>query len=96
MGWFDDFSHSGVNDALGGGSRAAAHVNLPTNIGAFLPQSAGLHSTVVDLGNGQAISLNQRNRCPGAIERGTVYKPGPSPYWPDGYPCDDKQVPLGP
>jgi phospholipid/cholesterol/gamma-HCH transport system substrate-binding protein len=30
MGWFDDFSHSGVYDALGGVSRAALYVNLFT------------------------------------------------------------------
>ena len=27
-GWFDDFSHSGLYDALGGASRAAPYVNL--------------------------------------------------------------------
>ena len=30
LGWFDDFSHSGVYDALGGVSRAALYVNLFT------------------------------------------------------------------
>jgi phospholipid/cholesterol/gamma-HCH transport system substrate-binding protein len=90
MGWFDDFSHSGVYDALGGGSRAAAHVNLPTELGAFLPNDSPLKDLIVPMLNQQgAISLNQRNRCPGAIERGTVWKPA------DDYPCDETQVPLG-
>jgi phospholipid/cholesterol/gamma-HCH transport system substrate-binding protein len=89
LGWFDDFSHSGVYDALGGGSRAAAHVNLPTNINAFLPSGA-LKDVIVPLLNGSgAVSLNQRNRCPGAIERGTFWKPTPD------YPCDETQVPIG-
>jgi phospholipid/cholesterol/gamma-HCH transport system substrate-binding protein len=90
MGWFDDFSHSGVYDALGGGSRAAPHVNLPTNVGGFIPNTLPLKDLIVPLLNQQgAISLNQRNRCPGAIERGTVWKPS------DDYPCDETQVPLG-
>lgn len=90
VGWFDDFSHSGVYDALGGGSRAAPHVNLPTEVNAFLPNTAGLKDLIVPLLNGAgAVSLNQRNRCPGAIERGTVWKPSPD------YPCDETQVPLG-
>jgi phospholipid/cholesterol/gamma-HCH transport system substrate-binding protein len=95
VGWFDDFSHSGVYDALGGGSRASPHVNLPTNINAFIP-SGTLKDAIVPLLNGAgAISVNQRNRCPGAIERGTLYKPEPNQYWPDGYPCDETQGPLG-
>ncbi|MCW2967479.1 MAG: hypothetical protein JWM71_1251 [Solirubrobacteraceae bacterium] len=94
IGWFDDFSHSGVYDALGGGSRAGAHVNLPTNVNAVIP-SGTIKDTILSLGNQGLISLNQRNRCPGAMERGTVWKPAPSPYWPNGYPCDESQVPLG-
>lgn len=89
VGWFDDFSHSGVYDALGGGSRAAPHVNLPTNINAFIPSGA-LKDAIIPLLNGAgAISVNQRNRCPGALERNTVWKPA------DDYPCDETQLPLG-
>jgi phospholipid/cholesterol/gamma-HCH transport system substrate-binding protein len=89
VGWFDDFSHSGVYDALGGASRASPHVNLPTNINGYLP-SGTLKDVILPLLNGAgAVSLNQRNRCPGAIERGTVWKPSPD------YPCDATQVPLG-
>jgi phospholipid/cholesterol/gamma-HCH transport system substrate-binding protein len=89
VGWFDDFSHSGVYDALGGGSRAAPHVNLPTNFNAVLPNSLGLKQMILPLINGQAVSLNQRNRCPGAIERDSGWQPTPD------YPCDPSQVPLG-
>ena len=88
VGWFDDFSHSGVYDALGGGSRASPHVNLPTNINALIP-SGTVKDAIVSLGNQGLVSLNQRNRCPGAIERGTVWKPTPD------FPCDASQVPLG-
>ena len=89
VGWFDDFSHSGVYDALGGGSRAAPHVSLPTNINALIP-SGSLKDAIIPLLNGTgAISVNQRNRCPGAIERGTVWKPT------EDFPCDETQIPLG-
>jgi phospholipid/cholesterol/gamma-HCH transport system substrate-binding protein len=84
-GWFDDFSHSGVYDALGGASRVGLHVSLPATLDGLL----GKTSVVRQLGNGQAVSLNQRNRCPGALERGSVWKPTPD------FPCDPSQVPLG-
>jgi phospholipid/cholesterol/gamma-HCH transport system substrate-binding protein len=90
LGWFDDFSHSGVYDALGGASRASAHVSLPTNVNGYIPGGAGLKDLLLPLVNGQAVSLNQRNRCPGAIERGEAWKPAPD------YPCDESQVPIGP
>jgi phospholipid/cholesterol/gamma-HCH transport system substrate-binding protein len=86
-GWFDDFSHSGIYDALGGASRAAPYVNAFTNVNGILrpvlPQD--------QLSVFQSVaSLNQRNRCPGAIERGAVWKPSPN------FNCDASQVPLGP
>src|SRR3954454_25339798 len=62
-GWFDDFAHSGVYDALGGESRAAAHVN------AFISANGVLQPVPPDLrGNvfSATASQNQRNRCPGA------------------------------
>jgi phospholipid/cholesterol/gamma-HCH transport system substrate-binding protein len=86
-GWFDDFSHSGIYDALGGASRAAPYVNAFTNVNGvlrpILPQD--------QLAVFQSVaSLNQRNRCPGAVERGAAYKPTPD------FNCDLSQVPLGP
>jgi phospholipid/cholesterol/gamma-HCH transport system substrate-binding protein len=88
VGWFDDFSHSGAYDALGGASRAAPHVSLPSYINDAIPNGS-LKDAIVPLLNGQAVSLNQRNRCPGALERGTFVKPSAD------YPCDETQVPLG-
>jgi len=38
----------------------------------------------------QLADLGQRDRCPGAIERGAMWKPSPD------FPCDDKQQPEGP
>lgn len=86
-GWFDDFSHSGIYDALGGASRAAPYVNGFTNLNGILrpvlPEEA---AAVFEAG----ASLNNRNRCPGSAERGGAWKPTPD------YNCDLSQVPLGP
>jgi phospholipid/cholesterol/gamma-HCH transport system substrate-binding protein len=87
-GWFDDFSHSGLYDALGGASRAAPYVNL------FAPVDGVLKPLLDPLAQSQAFkdatSLNQRWRCPGAAERGAIYKPSAD------FPCDASEGPLGP
>ncbi len=86
-GWFDDFSHSGIYDALGGASRAGLYVNGFTNINGLLkPLLPGDRESFFDA----AASLNNRDRCPGSIERGGAWKPTPD------YNCDITQVPLGP
>jgi phospholipid/cholesterol/gamma-HCH transport system substrate-binding protein len=85
-GWFDDFSHSGVYDALGGGSRAALNINGFTNInGVLQPIPPELRATAFE----KLASLNQRARCPGAMERGAVWKPTPD------FPCDASEQPEG-
>jgi len=81
-GWFDDFGHSGVYDALGGESRAAPHVS------AFVVANGVLQPIPPDLRQavfGQTAVLNQRNRCPGAADHGTIWKPTPD------YNCDPNQ-----
>jgi phospholipid/cholesterol/gamma-HCH transport system substrate-binding protein len=85
-GWFDDFSHSGIYDALGGASRASLHVSAFTAAnGVLTPIPPELREPAFQ----QLASLGQRDRCPGAIERGALWKPSPD------YACDDKQVPEG-
>jgi phospholipid/cholesterol/gamma-HCH transport system substrate-binding protein len=93
LGWFDDFSHSGVYDALGAASRAANTANiftvqngLPTGDIIPVDQRANVFSNTAQ--------VNQRDRCPGSAERDTGDHT--TPYWYPGYPCDPKQVPLGP
>ena len=84
--WFDDFSASGVYDALGGESRASPHVNAFALLnGTLTPVAPDLRDQVFR----DVAVLNQDNRCPGSMERGSVYKPYPS------YPCDASQVPPG-
>jgi phospholipid/cholesterol/gamma-HCH transport system substrate-binding protein len=87
-GWFDDFSHSGLYDALGGASRAAIYVNL------FAPVNGVLKPLLNPVEQSDAFkkatSLDQRWRCPGAAERNAIFKPSPD------FPCDASEGPLGP
>jgi phospholipid/cholesterol/gamma-HCH transport system substrate-binding protein len=86
-GWFDDFSHSGVYDALGGASRAALEVNAFANVNGLLRPI--LPQDQIPFFKSIA-GLDQRNRCPGSMERGEAWKPTPD------YNCDLSQVPIGP
>jgi phospholipid/cholesterol/gamma-HCH transport system substrate-binding protein len=86
-GWFDDFSHSGLYDALGGASRAGLYVNLFANVNGVLKPL--LDQTTQAKALEQGLSSGQRWRCPGAAERGAIYKPSPD------FPCDASQGPLG-
>ncbi len=87
-GWFDDFGHSGVYDALGGTARIAALTGAFANLG-----GAGLAYVPPELRDAvfrEVAVRNQRRRCPGALERGAVWRPTPD------HPCDPSQVPVGP
>jgi phospholipid/cholesterol/gamma-HCH transport system substrate-binding protein len=86
-GWFDDFSHSGLYDALGGASRAAPYVNLFANVNGVLKPLTDRVTQAKALEHG--LSSGQRWRCPGAAERGAIYKPSAD------FPCDASQGPLG-
>lgn len=86
-GWFDDFGHSGIYDALGGASRPAPYVNAFTNANGVLKPI--LDPLVGDAAFKAVASLGQRNRCPGSAERGSAWLPAPGA-------CDLSQVPIGP
>ena len=86
-GWFDDFSHSGIYDALGGASRAALNVNLFANANGVLRPL--LDPAAQQDWFKEATSVGQRDRCPGAVERNALWKPSPD------FPCDASQGPLG-
>jgi phospholipid/cholesterol/gamma-HCH transport system substrate-binding protein len=86
-GWFDDFSHSGMYDALGGASRAAPYVNAFTNANGVLKPI--LDPVVGNAAFAAVASLGQRNRCPGSVERGSLWDPAPGT-------CDPTQIPVGP
>ena len=88
-GWFDDFGHSGLYDALGGASRAAPYVNA-LRARQRRAQAAARPAWSRATPSTHATSLNQRWRCPGSVERGATWKPNAD------FPCDASQGPLGP
>jgi phospholipid/cholesterol/gamma-HCH transport system substrate-binding protein len=89
--WFDDFSHSGYYDALGGVGRVALHVNAFALDPNGLPLPSGLiPANQVANTFLQFAQLGLDNRCPGSSERNFD---GSNPYAPAGYNCDPNQVP---
>ena len=86
-GWFDDFSHSGLYDALGGASRAAIYVNL------FAPVNGVLKPLLNPIAQSAAFkdatSLDQRcaARAPSSAA---------PPSSDARLPCDASEGPLGP
>jgi phospholipid/cholesterol/gamma-HCH transport system substrate-binding protein len=92
IGWFDDFSTSGMYDALGSFSRAGLEFNAFT----FDP-TAGVLPIPPELRReafAQNLVTGRNNRCPGSQERPAA--DGSNPFRPsDDFPCDPKQVPVG-
>jgi len=87
LGWFDDFSHSGIYDALGAASRVGIHASAFTAAnGQLSPVPPELRSAAFESG----AALNQRNRCPGAAEHPN--EDGSNPWQPAGVDCDPSQV----
>lgn len=95
-GWFEDYSHPGTIDANGGVNRAE------TVIGAYSLSSGGntlqpVSTLLEDLTNPNnpflqsgALQTGIGDRCPGSMERGALFYPE------SGFPCNPRQVPLGP
>jgi len=92
LGWFDDFSHSGVYDALGAVSRVAIHANAFALTGAG---GAGQFEVIPPELRGKALEATldreQNNRCPGGGEHKSDDGTGPYKPTPD-FPCDASQV----
>jgi phospholipid/cholesterol/gamma-HCH transport system substrate-binding protein len=87
-GWFDDFGHSGVYDALGGKSRVGTYVNAFAQVeGVLRPIPAPLRPQA----NSGAYVTGQRNRCPGAAEHPADDRSNPWKPTPD-HNCDPSQV----
>jgi phospholipid/cholesterol/gamma-HCH transport system substrate-binding protein len=87
-GWFDDFGHSGLYDALGGKSRVGTYLNAFAQIdGVLKPIPVPLRNPVSE----RVIASGQRNRCPGAAEHPAPDRSNPWKPAPD-YNCDPSQV----
>jgi phospholipid/cholesterol/gamma-HCH transport system substrate-binding protein len=90
-GWLDDFSHTGVFDALGAFSRVGQHVNAFTfKNGVLEPLAPALRGQQLK----EQLETGQTDRCPGAIERDLGDGSTPWKPYPD-FPCDPKQLPVG-
>jgi phospholipid/cholesterol/gamma-HCH transport system substrate-binding protein len=89
LGWFDDFSHSGVFDALGGISRPGLHADAFMVVGGQLtPVPPELRDAAFPASGGVR---DQRNRCPGSADHKTADGTGPFKPSPD-YNCDLSEV----
>ena len=87
-GWFDDFGHSGLYDALGGKSRVGTYLNAFAQVdGVLKPIPVPLRNPVGE----RVIASGQRNRCPGAAEHPAADKSNPWRPTPD-HNCDPSQV----
>ena len=85
--WFGSFSESGDADALGSASRSSPNLDAFANLnGTLSPIPEPLRAQAF----ASSAALDQRNRCPGAAEHGSVYKPSPS------FNCDPSQTLPGP
>jgi phospholipid/cholesterol/gamma-HCH transport system substrate-binding protein len=93
FGWFDDFSHSGVYDALGGVSRVAPHA--PASIIVEGASQGLVPPELRDMVFRQFAATDQRNRCPGGAEHVPDDKSAPFRDSPD-HNCDPSQVLPGP
>jgi phospholipid/cholesterol/gamma-HCH transport system substrate-binding protein len=88
LGWFDDFSHSGTYDALGGASRVGVHASAFALLeGQLSPVPPELRDEAFEA----AAETDQRNRCPGGGEHRS--QDGSRPWKPaPDYNCDPSQV----
>ena len=88
MGWLDDFSHTGVYDALGGVSRVGVHANVFSLVEGqlkFVPQE------LRDPAFSATAERGQTNRCPGAAEH--INDDKSNPWKPaEDFNCDPSQV----
>lgn len=96
VGWFDDFSKSGVTDANGGLGRVASLFNAFSLSDGIPDLLAPLDTADVFSGTGSdSLDINNNARCPGSLERDPG--DGSTPFTDGGQVnCDPSQVPTGP
>jgi phospholipid/cholesterol/gamma-HCH transport system substrate-binding protein len=100
QGWFDDFSHTGIADALGSSSRVSPVFNafslqLSNGLLDLLPIS---DPKLRQQAFSAVAKIGQYNRCPGSMERDQGDKSTPFTYSGSNpnFSCDPTQTPFGP
>jgi phospholipid/cholesterol/gamma-HCH transport system substrate-binding protein len=88
LGWFDDFSHSGTYDALGGASRVGIHASAFALLeGQLAPVPPELRDEAFEA----SAETDQRNRCPGGGDHRS--EDGSRPWKPTAdFNCDPTQT----
>jgi phospholipid/cholesterol/gamma-HCH transport system substrate-binding protein len=94
-GWFDDFSTSGLYDALGSFSRAGLAFSAFTFTPAANPVLQPVPPALRDEALAADSEIGRNNRCPGSVERQAADKTNPYKPSPD-FGCDETQTPVGP
>jgi phospholipid/cholesterol/gamma-HCH transport system substrate-binding protein len=85
MGWFDDFSRSGMYDALGGFSRAGTQFNAFT-LTPGLGQLAPVPPQLREVATASNLATGRNNRCPGSSV--PPAEDGSNPWIPPNIDCD--------
>jgi phospholipid/cholesterol/gamma-HCH transport system substrate-binding protein len=95
-GWFEGYTHPGIQDANGGSSRIAPVVGIGSiengtlNIlPPFADPALRLPFAFGTNGHNGLLTIGQGDRCPGSMERGAIFFPE------SGFPCNPNQVPTG-
>ena len=87
LGWFDDFSHTGVFDANGAAARSANNANAFADVnGVLAPIPPELRAEVFR----RTATLFQTNRCPGSADH--IAPDKSNPWKPAGLDCDPTQL----
>ncbi len=93
-GWFDDFSHSGYPDAIGGIGRISTTLNaFSVGTNAFGVPFPNLADTLTPSELQGALDVGNTRRCPGSNERG---QSSDRLTYNGTIDCDPSQVPTGP
>jgi phospholipid/cholesterol/gamma-HCH transport system substrate-binding protein len=86
-GWFEGYSHPGLQEANGAFNRAGLTVGAFSLVNGQALNIAPLLSLINDK---NLLTFGQGDRCPGSMERGAVFFPE------SGFPCNPSEVPTGP
>jgi phospholipid/cholesterol/gamma-HCH transport system substrate-binding protein len=86
-GWFEGYSHPGLQEANGAFNRAGLVLSA---FSVANGQALNIAPALQLLNALNVLTFNQGARCPGSMERGGLFYPE------SGFPCNPSEVPTGP